>query len=212
MLTLKPDEYRSHIALYKFALGFAFKAITIFFLLVSGVLTLGLGPDLKPDNSYNPVRSALLITSFLVNIAMILGFGVTTYLWSRLSRKVRGKVRWSTLCEKSDTTWNEFVVRLYSPSLTMILSITTALFIVFSILLGNIMAAYGVLFCDVCSLGPSRLPKLALIALVASRVVNSSLLLIKSMKQNVGEVMEPRAVDSKEVSGKNDGDEVVPKD
>jgi hypothetical protein len=99
-----------------------------------------------PNSTYNPVKSALLITSFLVNIAMILGFGLTAYLWSRLSRRVRGDEKWSALRGKSDIGWSELTVRLYSPSLTMILAITTTLFTVFSILLGKIMATSGVLF------------------------------------------------------------------
>jgi hypothetical protein len=168
MRTLKPDDYKSHIDLYKFALEFAFKAITIFFAVVSGVLTLVLGYGTTPNSTYNPVKSALLITSFLVNLAMILGFGLTTYLWSCLSRRIRGNKKWSAMRRrKSNIGWHEFTVRLYSPSLTMILAITTTLFIVFSILLGRIMAASGVLFCDGCSLRRARLPRVAAALIVA---------------------------------------------
>lgn len=202
------DAYKSHIELYKFGLEYAFKAVTIFFLLASGVLTFGLSSDKASTPPDVIVRSVLLITSFLVNIAMIMGFALTAYLWIRLSRQVRrkgGDVNWKTFCENPKTTWYEFVIRLYSPSLSMMLVIVTVLFIIFSILLGNIMATHGVLFCDDCSLRPSRWPELALLVLLASRIANSFLLLIKYTEQPNSK--EQGALDCKqEVSGESEGE------
>jgi hypothetical protein len=152
-IALTPEEYKSHIELYKFALEFAFKAITIFFLLVSAVLTFGLTSGKEAKTSGDLVTRILLITSFLVNIAMIVGFEVSTYLWICLSRRVNGSVKWRNVLWEPSPTWNKLAVKLYSPSLTLILSITTMLFIVFSILLGKIMAHHKVWFCPDCWLG-----------------------------------------------------------
>lgn len=147
------DAHKSHIELYKFGLEYAFKAVTIFFLLASGVLTFGLSQDKASTPPDRTVIRVLLITSFLVNIAMILGFALTAYLWIRLSRQVRrngGDVDWKTFCENPKTTWYEFVIRLYSPSLSMMLIIVTVLFIIFSFLLGWVMAEHKVWFCKDC--------------------------------------------------------------
>jgi hypothetical protein len=150
-ITPTREEYKRHIELYKFGLVFAFKAITIFFLLVSAVLTLGLAPGKEQTASSDIVtsdlvRRMLLITSFLVNIAMIVGFDLATYLWLRLSLLVNGQIAWRGISRKPDITWNELVVRLYSPSLTLMLAITTTLFIIFSFLLSRIMARHHVWF------------------------------------------------------------------
>jgi hypothetical protein len=146
LITPMREEYKRHIELYKFGLVFAFKAITIFFLLVSAVLTLGLAPGKEQTASSDLVRRMLLITSFLVNIAMIVGFDLATYLWLRLSLLVNGQITWRGISRKPDITWNELVVRLYSPSLTLMLAITTTLFIIFSFLLSRIMARHHVWF------------------------------------------------------------------
>jgi hypothetical protein len=147
------EAYKSHIDLYKFGLEYAFKAITIFFLLAGGVLTFGLSPDKASTPPDGTVIQVLLITTFLVNIAMILGFALTAYLWICLSREVRRNgrdVNRKTLCENTENSWYEFVVRLYSPSLSMMLVIVTILFIIFSILLGWVMAERDVWFCKDC--------------------------------------------------------------
>jgi hypothetical protein len=145
------EEYKSHIELYKFGLEYAFKAITIFFALVGGVLTFGLGSDGASDISRNPVKSALLITAFLVTIAMTLGFGTTMYLWRRLSRQVNKRnVKKGTVRDVNKVRWYEFVIRLYSPSLTLMLGITTFLFLIFSFLLGDIMVHSGIRFWPPC--------------------------------------------------------------
>jgi hypothetical protein len=172
------EAYKSHIDLYKFGLEYAFKAITIFFLLAGGVLTFGLSPDKASTPPDGTVIQVLLITTFLVNIAMILGFALTAYLWIRLSQQVRkngGDVNWKAFCEKPETTWYEFVVRLYSPSLGMMLVIVTILFIIFSILLGWVMAEHKVLFCASCLL---RWPIWILLIIVAS-IAGGVLLMIK---------------------------------
>jgi ABC-type multidrug transport system permease subunit len=164
VFSITAEEYKHHLDLYKFGLEFAFKAITIFFAIIAGILTLILRPSQEMavpvqaiDDLNNPFKRAFLVTSFLVNIAMILGFDLCTYLWMCLSRQVNRGASWITISRaslqgKSEAGWNELVASLYSPSLTFMLTITTALFIVFAILLGRIMAYHGVWFCDGCNL------------------------------------------------------------
>jgi hypothetical protein len=145
-ISLTPEEYKSHIDLYKFALEFAFKAISIFLVIVGAMLTFGLASNKDGKDPDKLVTSILLIATFLVNIAMIVGFDVSTYLWICLSRRVNGRVKWRNVLREPGLTWNELVIRLYSPSLVLILFITTVLFTVFSILLGVIMARRDVWF------------------------------------------------------------------
>jgi hypothetical protein len=159
-IALTPEEYKFHIDLYKFCLEFSFKAITIFFTVVGGVLAFGLRTGQEPNEISVPFKRMLLVTSFLMSLAMIVGFGLSTVMWVSLWRQVKREMNWWSLLwsclSRKDVCASDksnLAVGIYSPSLTLILFITMILFIVFSILLGKLMAHYNVWFCPRCWLG-----------------------------------------------------------
>lgn len=158
--SLTDEECKFHIELYKFCLEFTFKAITIFFTVVGGVFALALRSGQQLSELSSPVRRILLVTPFLICLAMILGFGVSTIMWLSLWGQVNGKMQWRKLLwslwkgngndAKSEL---HLAIGIYSPSLTLILVITTLIFSVFLILLRDLMASYDVWFCPECWLG-----------------------------------------------------------
>jgi hypothetical protein len=224
---LQLAEFEVYVDLYKFFLKMCLSVNAFFFAVLGGLLTFLFRPaesvagdpltvllrsaENVPrtrliDTLIPPIKLIFLITPFIISGVLMLSFAIGAWYWWVSTLAINKKI-------KKKHVEVELITRPFFHLLTFLLVIVAIIFMFVTYLLGRIMAHYGILFCDVCFLQRSRLPEITLVALITSRIVNSSLLLIKSMKPKVNEVTDHSTADSKgSDSPLNKRNEAVPED
>lgn len=191
---LQMAEFKVYVDLYKFFLRLSLSVNVFYLAVVGGLLTFLFRPvenqadglstnKLLIDTLIEPVKLVLLVTPFILSCVLTLSFAMGAWYWLISTLAINNRL-------KAEKVQVKLITRPFFHLLTWLLIAVTFIFMFVAFLLGRIMAEYGVLFCDGCSLRRARLPELVLFLLLASRMVNSLLLLIKYIERPTVKVKE----------------------
>lgn len=210
---LKMVEFKVYVDLYKFFLKLCL-SVNIFYLgLLGGLLTFLFRPvEKEPGNlltflfppagnqqrkllidTLEPpaVKVALLVTPFIIGCVLMLAFAMGGVYWWISTREINRHIK--NKDHKKKDVKVELVTTPFFHLLTFLLIAVTIIFMFVAYLLGKIMAKYGLLFCEGCSLRwPIWLIVVALIVvglLLLIKFRNGVELKLQRVEKAIGEVM-----------------------
>lgn len=169
---LKMVEFKVYVDLYKFFLRLTLSVNVFYLAVLGGLLTFLFRPvENRPDmllidKLIAPVKLVLLVTPFILSCVLTLSFAVGAWYWWFSTIAINEELKPKKEVKAKNEV--ELITRPFFHLLTWLLVAVTFIFMFVAFLLGRIMAEYGILFCDGCSLRRARLLWIAGAALIAA--------------------------------------------